>query len=188
MQHILFLNACVRPQSRTLILAKTALACLEGDVEEVNLEQEAIRPHTWQGLQHRDAQLAAGAFDDPMFRYAQQFRQADTIVIAAPYYDLSFPSSLKNYLEAICCVGLTFAYDAEERPYSLCAGKRLIYISTSGAEFLPDYGYHYVRRLFAEFFQIRDAQCFYAEKLDLQDSDAGAILARAQGEIRAALG
>ena len=49
-----------------------------------------------------------------MLRHARQFRDADIVVIAAPYYDLSFPSALKNYLEAICCVGLTFYYDENE--------------------------------------------------------------------------
>lgn len=188
MEKILFVNACVRPMSRTLELARCALDCLSGSVEELNLESEAIRPHTWESLQKRDALLGRGEANAPMFRYARQFREAETIVIAAPYYDLSFPSSLKNYLEALCNVGLTFYYDENEQPQTLCKGKRLIYISTSGAEFLPDYGYGYVKRLFAEFFHIRDARCFFAEKLDLRGSDPAAILAEAKARVRAELG
>lgn len=180
MEKILFINACLRPMSRTMELAACVLAKLEGEVEEVNLEKEAIRPHTWERLQKRDALLAAGDFSDPMFRYARQFRQAETIVIAAPYYDLSFPSSLKYYLESICNVGLTFYYDENEVPQTLCRGKRLIYVTTSGAEFLPDFGFCYVKRLFSEFFHIEDARCFCAEKLDLKGSDVDAIMEAAK--------
>lgn len=183
MEKILFINACVRPMSRTLELARAVLSCLAGEVEEVNLEAEGIRPHTWKSLQKRDELLSRGAFADPMFRYARQFRVAETIVIAAPYYDLSFPSSLKNYLEAICSVGLTFYYDENEVPQSLCAGKRLIYVTTSGAEFLPDFGYNYVKQLFSAFFHIEDARCFWAEKLDLLGSDQEEIMEAAKRKI-----
>lgn len=185
MEKILFVNACVRPMSRTMELAKCVLSHLPGKVEEVNLEAEAIRPHSWESLQKRDRLLSAGDFSDQMFRCARQFREAETIVIAAPYYDLSFPSSLKNYLESLCNVGLTFYYDENEEPQTLCRGKRLIYVTTSGAEFLPDFGYNYVKRLFAEFFHIADAKCFYAEKLDLRNSDPAAIMAEAKRKIDA---
>lgn len=187
MEKILFLNACVRPESRTLTLAKYALSFLHGAVEEVDLEQAAIRSHTRASLARREELLAAGRTDDPMFRWANQFKQADTIVIAAPYYDLSFPSSLKNYLEAICNVGVTFYYDDQDQPQTLCRGKRLIYVSTSGADFLPDFGFCYVKRLFSEFFHIDEAVLFYAERLDLQSSDPEQILRNAREEIRKAM-
>lgn len=183
MEKILFINACIRPRSRTLELARQVLGHLGGEIEEVNLEREAIQPHTWQRLQRRDELLAAGDFSDPMFRYARQFREADTIVIAVPYYDLSFPSSLKNYLEIIANVGLTFYYDADELPQTLCRAKRFFYVTTAGAEFVPDYGYGYVKYLFREFYHIENGHCFYADRLDLCGSDAPAILARAKEEI-----
>lgn len=187
MEKILFINACVRPNSRTLELARCALSCLSGEVEEVNLETEAIHPHTRQSLELRESLLQKGDYTAPMFRYANQFKAADTILIAAPYYDLSFPSSLKNYLEAICNVGVTFYYDENDQPQTLCRAKRLIYLSTSGAEFLPDYGYGYVKRLFSEFFHIDESVCFYAEKLDLFGSDPEAILKKTKEQIRATL-
>ena len=183
MEKILFVNACIRPMSRTMVLAKHALSKLEGDVEELNLEAERIQPHNWERLQKRDALLSSESFDDPMFRYARQFRDADTIVIAAPYYDLSFPASLKCWVESICNVGLTFYYDDQNQPQTLCKGKRLIYVTTSGAEFIPDFGFGYIRRVFSEFFHIEDAVCFHAEKLDLPGKDVEACLARAADKI-----
>ena len=183
MEKILFVNACVRPMSRTMELARLVLSKLDGEVEELNLEAEQIKPHNWQRLQKRDALLASEQYDDPMFRYARQFREADTILIAAPYYDLSFPSSLKNWVESICNVGLTFYYDEHDMPQTLCKGKRLIYVTTAGAEYIPDFGFGYIRRVFSEFFHIEDAVCFHAEKLDLRGSDVSAIMEKAKAEI-----
>ena len=183
MEKILFVNACIRPMSRTLELARHVLDKLDGEVEELDLETEQLRPHTWERLQRREKLLSAGDFSDPMFRCACQFRQADTVVIAAPYYDLSFPSSLKNWIESICNVGLTFYYDENEMPQTLCKGKRLIYVTTSGAEFIPDFGYGYIRRVFSEFFGVGDSVCFYAEKLDLRGTDADALMAAAKEKI-----
>lgn len=183
MEKILFVNACVRPMSRTMVLARCVLDKLEGEVEELNLEFEQILPHSWERLQKRDSLLSSEQFDDPKFRYARQFRQADTIVIAAPYYDLSFPASLKCWIESICNVGLTFYYDDRNLPQTLCKGKRLIYVTTSGAEFIPDFGFGYIRRVFSEFFHIEDAVCFHAEKLDLPGTDVEACLVRAAEEI-----
>lgn len=183
MEKILYVNACVRPMSRTMELAKCVLKKLEGEVEELNLEVEQIRPHTWERLQKRDALLAGERFEDPMFRYARQFREADTILIAAPYYDLSFPSSLKNWVESICNVGLTFYYDEHDQPQTLCRGKKLIYVTTAGASFTPEFGFGYIRRVFTEFFHIEDAVCFFAEKLDLRGSDVDAIMAEAKATI-----
>ena len=47
-------------------------------------------------------------FNDHIFDYAKDFAKADTIVIAAPFWDLSFPASLKCYIEAINILGITF--------------------------------------------------------------------------------
>lgn len=185
MEQILFINACVRPGSRTMRLAKRVLSHLEGEVTEVDLEWEAIAPHTWERLQRRDKSLAAGDHTDPMFRYATQFKEADTIVIAAPYYDLSFPASLKNYLEIVANVGLTFYYDENEQPRTLCRAKRFFYVTTAGAEFVPDFGFAYVKYLFREFYGVEEGHCFCADRLDLCASNPEAILTAAEGGIDA---
>jgi FMN-dependent NADH-azoreductase len=183
MDKILFVNACIRPESRTLILAKHLLSKLEGRVEEVKLEAEAIPALNGERLKYRQELLAAQEFDDPMLRYARQFREADMIVIAAPYYDLSFPSALKNYLEAICCVGLTFYYDENEMPQTHTKARKLYYVSTGGGELKKQFGFEYVKALVGEFFHIHDVQGFFAEKLDLIGADPERIMQDALAEI-----
>lgn len=183
MEKILFINACVRPQSRTMRLARRLLSHLEGEVTEVDLQREAITPHTNERLERRNACLAAGDHTEPMFRYALQFREADTIVIAAPYYDLSFPASLKNYLEIVANVGLTFYYDENEQSRTLCRAKRFFYVTTAGADFVPDFGYLYIRAMFREFYGVEEGYCFCADRLDLRNSDPEQLLAQAIREI-----
>lgn len=184
MEKILFINACIRPDSRTLDLSKYLLSFLEGELEEVNLARENIQPLNPESLQYRLDLLAKGHFDDPMLRYGRQFKQADTIVIAAPFYDFSFPSALKVYFEAVANVGLTFYYDEKEQPQTLCRAKRVYYVSTAGSDFVPDFGFSYVKTMFASFYHICDAKCFYADRLDLAGSDPEQIMEQAREKIR----
>lgn len=183
MDKVLFINACIRPESRTLRMARHLLEMLSGTVQEVTLEREKIPALNAETLKYRQELLAAERFDDPMLKYACQFREADIIVIAAPYYDLSFSSCLKNYLEAICCVGLTFYYDAQENPQTLCRAKKLYYVSTGGGELKKEYGFRYVKAVVQEFFHIPDVVGFFAEKLDLLGSDADVIMENTLSDI-----
>lgn len=98
---ILFINACVRPQSRTKQLANYILQKIGHDIKEFVLEKENIIPLDCKTLECRTKQALSGIFDDPMFDLAKDFAAAEKIVIAAPYWDLSFPASLKCYIEQI---------------------------------------------------------------------------------------
>lgn len=186
MDKILFINGCIRSESRTLILAKHLLSKLEGEIEEVNLEREGIPALTGDILILRGDLLAREQFEHPMLRYARQFKEADIIVIAAPYYDLSFSSNLKNYLEAVACVGLTFYYDENEVAQPHTKARKLYYVSTGGGVLKKQYGFEYVKALVGEFYHIFDVQGFFAEKLDLLDSDPEAIMQEALENIDAA--
>lgn len=181
---VLFINACVRPGSRTLLLARHALEKLGGTVEEVELSKAELRPLELASLREREALLAAGDYGAPAFRYARQFAAADTIVVAAPYWDLSFPAALKVYFENVMISGLTFDYTPEGVPVGLCRAGRLVYVTTAGGPILrPDHGFGYVRSLAETFFGIRQVQRFSAEGLDIVGADVEGLLARALAEI-----
>ena len=185
MKKILFVNACVRLQSRTLRLARRLLEGLEGEITELNLEREGLLPLTRETLARREALLAEGRLEDPMLRYARQFAEADEIVLAAPYWDLSFPAAVKTWLEHICVVGVSFRYDENDRPVGLCRAKRLIYVMTAGGPvFPPNHGYAYVRDLCATFYGIPRVELVCAEGLDLAGADPEAILRDAEASIR----
>ncbi len=183
MEQILFVNACVRPQSRTHALAQSVLSRLSGQINEVNLSQNPVPVLNREELAHRDEILARQDFSDPMLRYAVQFSQADTIVIAAPYWDLMFPALLKSYLEAITVCGVTFRYTEEGRPATLCKAKRLIYITTAGGPIGAfDFGFQYVNALARGFYEIPEVHCIAAEGLDIIGADVDAILNEASAK------
>ncbi|MBP5450366.1 MAG: NAD(P)H-dependent oxidoreductase [Spirochaetales bacterium] len=181
----LYINGCVREKSRTNELAQEVFAHCGTIVQEVNLNTAGIMPLNRQTLAHRDECLAHNQFDDDIFKYAHQFAAADTIVIAAPYWDLLFPANIRTYLEHICVCGVTFRYGENGIPQSLCQAKRLIYVTTAGGPiFEPHLGYEYVKTLAATFFGIRDVRMFKAENLDIIGADVDAIMQNAKNEIK----
>ena len=181
---ILYVNACVRKESRTKRLADRLLEKLNGTVEEVRLDTISFPMVDWSFLTHRDELIAAGDFHDPMFGLARQFAAADVIVVAAPYYDLSFPASLKQYLEQINVVGITFRYSDAGIPVPLCKAKKLYYVTTAGGNYVPDeFGYGYVRALAEEYYGIRDVELIKAVGLDIIGADVEGIMKEAEERI-----
>ena len=182
---ILFLNACVRSESRTKQLADRLLTRLDDkDVKEIRL-WELDLPKVDETFINRRTELAGkNDFSDPMFDPAKDFAAADSIVIAAPYWDLSFPSVLKQYIEQICVVGLTFFYNEQDLPQTLCRAKKLYYLTTAGGPIIDDaYGYGYVKEIAQTFFEIPETFCIKAEKLDLVGSNPETIMAEAFEEV-----
>ena len=182
MKKILFINACVREESRTLILAKHLLQGLEGEVTEVNLNEIDIKPLDKKTLNKRFELSKKKDFSDPMFDYAKQFKEADMIVMAVPYWDMSFPAKFRIYIENINVGGITFVY-SENGPVGLCKAKELIYITTVGGSFVPQFGYEYIKNMAKIMYGIEDVGCFVAEGLDVWGNDVGAILEKTKKEI-----
>ena len=175
---VLFINACVRETSRTLVLAKDVMKDMSGEVCQVNLNLESIEPLNTESLARRDRLLQEGKLDDPMFCYAKQFAEADAIVIAAPFWDLSFPAKLKIYLEQIAVSGITFHY-VNGRPEGLCRAKHLTYVTTSGGPIFDDFGYTYVKALAKKFYGIPKTSAVRAMNLDVEMISAQDLLEKA---------
>ena len=182
---ILYVNACVRKESRTRRLAEILLAKLGRPVEEIRLEDIAFPAVSEEYLSIRDQRISEGAFQDPLFALARQLSGAEDIVIAAPYWDLSFPAVLKQYLEQITVVGITFKYSEEGIPVGLCRAKRLFYVTTAGGFYAPEeYGFGYVKALAQNYYGIQDVRKIEALGLDINGADVNAIMASAAGRMR----
>ena len=174
---ILFINACVRKHSRTKRLADRLLSHLDGEVEEVRLEDVHFGVSDERFIAERDRLLAAGRFDHPMFSLARSFAAANLIVVAAPFWDLSFPAALKQYFEQINAIGITFRYTESGEPQGLCKASRLYYVTTSGGPIYSDaFGYGYVKALAQTFYGIHDTELISAEGLDIVGNDAEELL------------
>ncbi|MCR4589417.1 MAG: NAD(P)H-dependent oxidoreductase [Lachnospiraceae bacterium] len=174
---VLFVNACVRKDSRTRRLADRLLSILDQPVTEVRLADYPFPSVNEEYLQKRDSLIEKGAFDDPMFALARQFSEADTIVIAAPFWDMSFPAALKQYFEIVNVIGLTFRYRPDGTPEGLCKAERLYYITTAGGNYLPEsYGFGYVKELTGSFYGIKEVELVKAAGLDIVGADVEGIL------------
>ena len=174
---ILFINACVRDESRTKRLAGVLLSKLEGDIEEIDLGKVSFPVADEAFLKRRDALIEQQAWDDPLFSMARQFAEADRIVIAAPYWDLSFPACLKQYFEQINVLGITFEYSPEGFPIPLCKAERLYYVTTAGGSYVPEeFGFGYVKALAQGFYGITDCRQIRVTGLDIDGTDVEAVM------------
>ena len=116
-----------------------------------------------------------GAWDAPVFGLARQFRAADAILVAAPFWDMSFPAALRTYIEYISANGLTYHYD-ENGCHGDCQAERLVYL-TSGGDFEREdsVGVVYWRQL-ATMFGIPQFDYVFAGGLDAAPEKAGETL------------
>lgn len=174
---VLFIDACVRDESRTRELAKFLLGKLNQPVETLNLSEANISGLTKEKLNRRTDACTKKDYSLIEFEYAKQFAAADKIVIAAPYWDLSFPAILKEYIEAICVAGITFRYSAEGVPVGLCRATDLYYVTTSGGPIMDSaFGYGYIETLAKGMFGIKNTKMFSAQNLDIAGNDVEQIM------------
>jgi len=117
-------------------------------------------------------------------RVLQQFLDADIVVIGAPMYNFSIPSTLKAWIDRVAVAGKTFRYTADG-PEGLAKGKRLVIASArgglhSGAP--SDFQEPYLRFLFA-FLGITDIEFIRAEGISMSPQHRSDALAAAHAAI-----
>ena len=91
---------------------------------------------------------------------------------------MSFPATLKTYIENIYVTGIVSAYDESGMPVGLCKAKELYYITTAGGPYDPTYSYGYIESLAKNFFGIPTTHLVKAEMLDIIGNNADEILNR----------
>ena len=186
MKKILFIDACVnRGISRTEQLAQALLKEMnqngEYEIETLNLEDEDLKLFTGKESALRESLTRAGNFEGPLFTYAKQFAAADRIVVAAPYWDFSFPARMKCYLEQICVTGLTFTFSSKGIPGGLCHADSLHYVTTSGGSIGElNLGYEYLEKLCKVYYGINETVCYTAEGLDIEGNSVEEIMKEAE--------
>lgn len=180
---ILFVNACVNPHSVTLDLAKHLLSKLPGEITEINLERENIGPFTEKSFVMREKLLQEKDLENPFFKNAHQFAEADTVVIAAPFWNLGSPASVKAYFDEILVPGITFDYDNEDNLVGKVNVSKMIYVTTAGGPIFNDFGFSYVKTISNLFLDIEDSRCYHAENLDVVGAPKAEILQNAKAII-----
>lgn len=190
MRNLLFVNSCVRDEgvSRTLELSKNVIDTINKDnkynVVELNLNEMDIKPINKGYLSMRNDLIKNKEYESVEFSLARRFADADVIVIGAPYWDLSFPAILKNFIELICVCGITFKYGEGGEEIGLCKAKSLIYVTTSGGYIEnQNFGYDYIKAI-AKMVGIENTKFVSAEGLDIWENDSYAIMNDAKERVK----
>lgn len=186
MKKLLFIDACVnRGISRTEQLAQALLKEMnqngEYEIETLNLEDEDLKLFTGKESALRESLTRAGNFEGPLFTYAKQFAAADRIVVAAPYWDFSFPARMEMLSGA----------DLRDRSdvYILLQGhsgrsvpcRQSHYVTTSGGSIGElNLGYEYLEKLCKVYYGIHETVCYTAEGLDIEGNSVEEIMKEAE--------
>ena len=118
-------------------------------------------------------------------RTLQQFLDSDVIVLGAPMYNFSVPSTLKAWIDRITLAGRTFRY-TEKGPEGLAGGKRVVIASGRGGIYgdnsPADFQEAYLRHLFG-FLGITELEFVRAEGVAYSPQHRVDALANAQAAI-----
>ncbi len=182
---LLVIDACVRGDASATRQYYKAFLEKSGidDIHVLELDKLGLKPLDNENLMIREELCKKRDFDHPLLLLANMFKDADEILIAAPYWDLSFPSMLKVYLEHIMVSGLTFGYDNDGKCVGYCKARRLLYFSTCGGYVEGEHlGYEYVRAL-AGMLGINETHAYVAEGLDINPEKRDEALKRSIEEM-----
>ena len=183
---VLLVDCCVRGENSSTLKFCNAFIAKQNykdDVVRLNLESLNLKPLDSDTLNKRNCLLEKGDFSDSMFDLAKQFISADKIIIAAPFWDLSFPSLLKVYFEHISVTGLTFGY-TESGVKGFCKADEMLYFSTCGGFTGGKHlGYEYASSLL-KIYGIENSRLYNVEGLDIDPNKREEILNKAIENIR----
>lgn len=114
----------------------------------------------------------------------EEIKAADTLVIAAPMYNFTIPTQLKNWIDLIARAGVTFTY-TENGVKGLIEGKKAIVVTTRGGihkDTATDSMTPYLRTVLG-FIGITDVEFVYAEALNMGEDAAAKGISEAQSQL-----
>ncbi|KIO37927.1 MULTISPECIES: FMN-dependent NADH-azoreductase [unclassified Shewanella] len=97
-----------------------------------------------------------------------ELKAHDTLVIAAPMYNFSIPTQLKNWIDLVARAGVTFTY-TENGPKGLVEGKRAVLVTTRGGVHkngASDHVVPYLKTVLG-FIGIDEVETVYGEALNM---------------------
>lgn len=132
MKKLLYIDACIRDeQSRTKRIATPVVEALKQkyEVQTLVINDLDLSIVKKELITKRNN----GDIDPQVMSWAESVRDADRIVIAAPFWDMSFPAALKNFFELCSIFDVTFKSD-DKICYGNCKAEKMLYITTRGMD------------------------------------------------------
>ena len=162
----LFINATVLETSRTLNLTRHLLKYYR-DIHEVDLKKDIVPPIDNETFNVKYGALEKGNFSHPSLKNAMLLKEAETLIIAAPIWNVGFPASLKAFLDDAIITNLTFKYGPNGTIISLCNVKKVILVSTAGGKLIEEHTINFVKDFSKMFLACEDVTLYKAEFLDV---------------------
>ena len=197
MSNILVLNSSVSGEasvSRLLVAdAVTELTQRDPSAKLVFRDLAAnpiphLTPETVAGVRAQattPAEQAARALSDELIA---ELRAADTIVIGAPMYNFSIPTTLRSWFDHVLRAGETFSY-SEAGPKGLLPGKKVIVVESRGGLYSEgpgqaiDFQEPYLRQLLGFVGLADDLTFIRAEKIGYGPDARDQALADSRAEL-----
>lgn len=130
MEKLLYIDACIRDElSRTKKIANPIINKLKEkfDVTTLVLNELNLQIVLKDEITRRNNKI----IPQEVLNWANLIKNADRIVISAPFWDMSIPAALKNFLELCSIFDVTFSSN-EKTCYGLCKASNLLFITTRG--------------------------------------------------------
>ena len=129
MKRLFYIDSCLRLGSNTKKIADALIDRLSEryEVETIKLSDYDFPVVKDEILNER----SSGYVPEEYVQIARKIAAADRLVIASPFWDMSFPSALKVFLENMSLFNVTFASN-EKECYGLCKAEKVLYITTRG--------------------------------------------------------
>lgn len=129
MDRLIYIDATMRAESRTRKIARPIVAELAKryEIETISLDGAGFPAVDGKILEDRNN----GIVPEEYAEMARRIAAADRIVIAAPFWDMSFPAALKVFFENMSLFHITFDSD-NTHCYGLCKCSKVLYITTRG--------------------------------------------------------
>lgn len=142
MKKVLIIDSCIRKsESRTKKILDSYVNVLKNSnsfcFEYIDINDLDVVPLNNYLLNKSSELLMDLKNNSSFFKYALQFYNADYIIVAAPFWDMSIPAKLKTYFENISVAGITFQVNQDGDCIGCCKAKKMIYITTRGMN-IPD--------------------------------------------------
>jgi len=189
MSKVLYIKANAKPEgeSRTFRIADKFMEAYkkhhpQDEIVTLDLYKEDIHFLTVEDVMVHMNNLVEEK-ENPMKRYALQFKSADKYIFAEPMWNLGIPAILKAYIDYVSIPNITFKY-SENGPIGLCQGKKALNITTSGGDYTEgmaaewDLCDKYLKTIMG-LFGIFDYTTIRASNLDVIGMDVEAIVNKA---------
>ena len=129
MKRLMVIDACMHDGSRTRKIMEPVVAELSKrySIEKIVLEADSYPVVGKKILNER----SSGYVPPEIVETAKRIASAERLVIAAPFWDMSYPSAIKLFFENMSLFNITFANNGKEFT-GLCKCEKVLYITTRG--------------------------------------------------------